>query len=490
MPNLTFTGDVQSATTTGVTFVVYAPFGTDAELSTYPDGNSHAVATHPLVLGLEQVAADGVNVCLLIDRVDDDTWLVDIPAGKPKVLTSRWKHDMQSPRTLAGLLRYAAGRYPSSALVLALEGHGAGYIPELDVSKLDVEHLTDGGDAGAIEWKIDEHKGAPLLPMGSPLLPMGSPLLPMGSPLLPVNHYPISSWGLAWALRTALPVAPRRLGVIHLNNCFNMSVELLHTIAPYADFATGYINYNFFTAGASYPAVSERLKKKGIAGTAELARWFAEANRDTLAAVPQHPTVGAAMRLAKMGPVAAAIDALAKALIIALTGATPAERPSVVGKIRDAIRKAQQYDTVETQLLDAPDELTDIASLATRLLTFDVNAAQVQAAANAVLAAVAGVKVYGANDFPWTSPTTRWNFSRSDLAMNILCPDPTLIGLWDWRSPYYLQKTPQPAQPQVIGFLSSTAWVDFIIEYHRDVPFIGLRPAAIPRYPAFRRVKT
>ena len=100
------------------------------------------------------------------------------------------------------------------------------------------------------------------------------------------------------------------------------------------------------------------------------------------------------------------------------------------------------------------------------------------------------MKVYGANDFPWTSPTTRWNFSRSDLAMNILCPDPTLIGLWDWRSPYYLQKTPQPAQPQVIGFLSSTAWVDFIIEYHRDVPFIGLRPAAIPRYPAFRRVKT
>ena len=78
-----------------------------------------------LVVALEQVAADGVNVCLLIDRVDDDTWLVDIPAAKPKVLSSRWKHDMQSPRTLAGLLRYAAQRYPSSALVLALEGHGA-----------------------------------------------------------------------------------------------------------------------------------------------------------------------------------------------------------------------------------------------------------------------------------------------------------------------------------------------------------------------------
>ena len=490
MPKLTFTGDVQSATTSGVTFVVYAPFGTDAELSTYPDGTTNKVATHPLVLALEQVADDGVNVCLLIDRVDDDTWLVDIPAKKPKVLTSRWKHDMQSPRTLAGLLRYAAQRYPSTALVLSLEGHGAGYIPELDVSKLDVEHITDGGEAGPVEWKVDEKKGAPLLPMGSPLLPMGSPLLPMGSPLLPMNHYPISSWGLAWALNAALPVTPRRVGAIHLNNCFNMSVELLHTIAPFADFATGYINYNFFTAGAGYPAVSERLKNKGTASTTELARWFAEANRDTLAAAPHHPTVGASVRLANMGAVASAIDALAIGLIVALTGATPAQRPTVVGKIRDAIRSAQQYDTVETQLLEAPDELTDIASLASRLRNFSVNAAQVQAAANAVLAAVSGVKIYGANDFPWTSPTTRWDFSRPDLAMNVLCPDPTLVGLWDWRSPYYLQKTPQPAQPQVIGFLANTAWVDFIIEYHRDVPFAGLRPAAIPRFPVFRRTGT
>jgi len=41
--------------------------------------------------------------------------------------------------------------------------------------------------------------------------------------------------------------------------------------------------------------------------------------------------------------------------------------------------------------------------------------------------------------------------SPPDVATNILCPDPTLLGLWDWRSPHYLQKTPQPAQPQVIG---------------------------------------
>lgn len=489
MPNLILSPGTHPATTQGVTFVVYAPFGTDAVLSTYPNGASLSVQTHPLVAALQQVAAAGTNVCALIDRVDDDTWLVEIPALKAKQFTSRWKQDMSSPRTLAGLLKYAAGRYPGTALVLALEGHGAGYLPELDISKLNVERLTDGGALGPIVWQIDRQKGAPLLPKGAPVLPMGSPLLPMGSPLLPVNHYPISTWGLAWALNAALPVAPRRLGVIHLNNCFNMSVELLHTIASFADYATGYINYNFFTAGEAYPPVFEKLKALGATSTKNLALWLAFANRDLLATAPNQPTVGGVVDLGRMPKVGALIDTLAKALIAALTGASSAERPQVVDKIRNAIRNAQQYDTVATQELETPDELTDVASLAAQLRTFDVNPAQVQPAASALLAALLDIKAYGANDFPWTSPTTRWDFSRKELAMNILCPDPLLAGLWDWRSPYYLQKVPQPVQPQVIPFLSANAWVDFIIEYHRNAPFIGLRPAAIPDYPVFRGTK-
>ena len=26
-----------------------------------------------------------------------------------------------------------------------------------------------------------------------------------------------------------------------------------------------------------------------------------------------------------------------------------------------------------------------------------------------------------------------------------------------------------------------TDWVDFLIEYHRDVPFVGVMPATVPR---------
>jgi len=32
--------------------------------------------------------------------------------------------------------------------------------------------------------------------------------------------------------------------------------------------------------------------------------------------------------------------------------------------------------------------------------------------------------------------------------------------------------------------------VQFIIEYHKDVPFVGILPAAIPDYPIFNRKHT
>jgi len=86
-------------------------------------------------------------------------------------------------------------------------------------------------------------------------------------------------------------------------------------------------------------------------------------------------------------------------------------------------------------------------------------------------------------------PAVRWDFRSRDLAMNILLPDPDRRGLYDWRSIYYLNKqaeTDTPlVQPHVIDFLKQTRWVDFLIEYHRDVPLKGLLPARIPDFPVF-----
>ena len=451
----------------GITLVVYAPFGTDTTLSDYllkpPDParpKEPEVARHPIVTQLRNVADAGVNVCALVDRVDDDTWLLEIPAGRrdQERLTSRSKNDMRSWRTLGALLRHAAESRPGTALVLALEGHGAGFLPDVDFAA-----------------------AANTSPAVSPT--MGAPLLGMGSPLLP-GHCPLSTLALRKALADAQALHPNRLAVIHLNNCFNMSVEVLHTIAPFADFATGYMNYNFFSAGQTYANVFQKIQTEGhgTASTALLARWIAEANRAHLSG--NEPTAGGAVQLTRMAGIADAIDALAGALVTAMT-VKPAARMTNVDKIRSAIANAQQYDTVGSWDLEVPDELTDIGSLASRLLSFDGdNAVQVKTAAEKLLHALSGIKVYGVSGSPYVAPERVWNLTGPNLAMNILCPDPLRTGTWDWRSPYYLRQGAKGEPPPEIDFLTRKKnWVNFIVEYHRDVPFVALRPSRIPPYP-------
>jgi hypothetical protein len=483
-----------AAPTAGVTLAVYAPFGTDAVLSRYPGQAPLSVAQHPLVLNLRQVADCGVHVSALVDLVDDDTWLVEIDAlkGASPRFTSRWKQQMSSWRTLAGFLRHTRSRRPGTAVVVALEGHGAGFLPELDVAQLDSKGLTQGG---SVEWELTVEGASPLLPMGSPLLPMGSPLLPMGSPLLPVDHMPLTTWGLAQGLAAGTPAGAAPYPVLHFDNCFNMSVELLHTVAvalagqPVAEWAAGYMNYNFFTAGAAYPLAFARLRNAGSATSEQLARWLAQGNADVLASKRNHPTTGGVVALSRLPGILTRLNALADALTAALAGATASARPAVVEKIRKALEAAQQYDTLAPQRLDVPDELVDVLGMAQRFTRFDVNAAAVQGAAKNLVSALSGIKAYGASDAPWTSPGTPWDFTSPDLAMNLLCPDPGLLGWWDWRSPYYLHVLPSAVQPRITPFQASAAWARFVIEYHRDAPFKGLRPAAIPDYPVFDRTQ-
>jgi hypothetical protein len=357
---------------------------------------------------------------------------------------------------------------------------------------LSMLNITDNGK---VVWKIGVTNespalpiGAPILPIGAPILPIGAPILPIGAPILPMNHMPISTWGMGKALKDAQAAGAPKLAVIHFNNCFNMAVELLHTIAPYAGYAAGYPNYNFFTAGAAYPEVFRKLNTQGSASPEQLARWFAEGNRDVLAAKRNHPTAGCVIHLAALHEVTEKLDDLADALLSALR--TAPNRAGVLDEITQAIIRAQQFDTEAGFTLETPDELTDLCSFAAALKDAAMPARyKVKEAAAALLKALEGIKVYGEDDQPWIDPAVRWNFSEPALAMNIFLPDPLLRGLWDWRSPHYLDVNPDPAkpavQPAIIDFLQVTDWVDFLIEYHRDTPFFGLLPAAIPEYPVF-----
>ena len=490
MPKLQHENGDDSPATDSVVLAVYAPFGSDEVLSRYPDGTSNELAQHPLFQSLLKVAAQRVHVAALIDLRDDDTYLVEIEAGRPQDVrvTSRWKQKMEEPRNLAGFLLHAHNAHPNAAVVLALEGHGAGFLPDLDPTQITIQNVTEDGK---IQWHIAKGQSVPQDKDGAPVLPMGSPTLPMGSPTLPGIRSVLSTWGLAEALRLAEAAGVPKLPVIHFNNCFNLSVEVMHTIAPYAHYATGYANYNFFTAGATYPSVFAQLRAAGTARAEQLAVWFAFANRDALQAKGNHPTMGGVVPLACMRGVAERVDDLADALLAAMRTASPQQRPQIVEKIKLAIRRAQQYDTEGRQELETPDELTDIRSLAHFLQKDDFGPSKVVPAAQALEKALAGIQRYGATDEPWTDLGVVWDFDpkKKSLAMNIFLPDPRREGVWDWRSPYYLTVNPDPTrprvQPNIIDFVKITDWVDFLIEYHKDVKFVGLLAPAIPVFPVF-----
>jgi hypothetical protein len=470
---------------------VHAPFGTDEALSTFPDGQLHSPLDHPLSRYLAEVARSGVEVVALLDLQSSGTWFVHVPAGRPADSTaaSLGRLDMADPESLTHLLSLAREAAPRRAVILTLEGHGAGFLPDLDKTAFTFDNFTGGG---AVQWRLGGLPGAsqgsaPFDDQGKPLVGEGAPVLPIGGPTLPTNHAAISTYGLGHALSSARQLEGVEIPVLHLNNCFNMSVELLHTVSPYAEYATGYCNYNFFTAGEAYPAVFARLAKAGAATSEELARWFAEENHRVLLENGHEPTVGCSVALSRMRDIVERVDDLSDALLAALRTASPSERPVTVAKIQKAIEHAQQYDSRSDFVLEVPDELTDLDSLATELMQQEFGPFKVHAAADALRVALSGIKVYGDKGTPWMSPGSVWNFHAKNLAMNIFLPDPMRKGLWDWRSQYYLDVNPDPqkaaVQPHIIDFVKITDWVDFLIEYHRDTAFVGLLPAAIPEFP-------
>ncbi len=481
----------QSAASEGVVFAVYAPFGTDEVLSTYPGTKRVPIERQALVRALQKVAGMGVHVVALIDLYDDDTYVVEIPAGAPQQMqiTSSWKEDMASPRALAGFLRHVHARHPCAALVLALEGHGAGFLPEIDLNRITAAAASGSGQ---YQWQLGGD-GAQVVPApNSPALPVISPVLPVISPVLPATRLPISTWGLGWALAQAQKAGAQRPAVIHFDNCFNMSVELLHTVAPHADYATGYANYNFFTAGSAYPRVFRRLRQSRRPVTADmLAKWFAAENAVGLRAKGNHPTVGATIRLADMGKLSKAIDRLADELLTLLAGA---DRRAQRDLIQAAAMAAQQYDTEGDYKLDPPDQITDLGGFATQLQARFAPNTGVNVAAGKVLDALRGVWQYGDFERPWPDENQIWDFRDSRLGVGILFPDPALQGNFDWRTPYYLSGKVDPAKPPahraVIPFLADRAtgsppWVRFIVEYHRGEPFRGFLRARAPEFPKF-----
>ena len=482
----------------GTIFVVYAPFGDDPMLTYQPDETATDVIQHTLVKSLMTIARDGVHVIALIDRMQRQTYLLDIPAGTTAQLTqtSQGKLDMAAPETLAWLLQTAAARQPGAAIVLSMEGHGAGYLPALDAAAIN-EALNSADD---IEWRISSDGTRPVardggvLPKTRGILPKTRGILPQAVGVLP--GMPMATYALGQALKSALDAGVPKLSVVHFCNCFNLSIEILHTLMPYADYAAGYPNYNYFTSGETYPAVFAAFKGGAVVSARDLATGFAKANGDALRARAGHPSAGGAIELARMKEISERVDDFADALLHALRATKGRRRNEVREWIRQSIASAQQYDTSGNFDLDSSDQFTDMRGFALWLIE---NAAahpgasrrfpRIVESAQALAAAAADVIVYADSGNPWMAPGARFEFDGPRMAMNVLLPDPMLEGVWDWRSPYYLEVNPDPADPKVqlgvIDFLQISDWVDFLIEYHKGVKFLRFLPRVKPTFPVY-----
>jgi hypothetical protein len=467
-----------------ITLALFAPLRNDDTLSRYTtlQPPSLDIEQHELVRSLRAVSIQGVNVVALVDRqVEPHSWLIEIPAGRPYDLIAHAlgkQVRMDEPQALADLLRRAMAFDATAEVVLCMEGHGAGYLPQLNpigLVEADLADLDPLSPGGVVQWQPPNvaigDDARPILPAVYP--PTGGP------PFWQDNQGLLSTWAIGKALDLAVNRSEgcgRKLAVIHFDNCFNLSVELLSTVADYAHYATGYMNYNFFTGGASYADVFARFRAQPNAGAGELADLFALRNQAKLNELAGHPTTGGAVALRRMAGIVEAIYCLATSMTLDMR--TDAQGRD---KIQAVIKEAQQYDTGSGFDLDVPDQLTDLRSLAKAVCDLETLSPQTQAAAEDLFQALDGIKVYGDNGEPLflqgQTPLVEWNFACAPLAMNILCPDPTREGLWDPRSPYYLLP-PIPALPNVIDFLrpqgdKHNPWLEFIVEYHLGAAFTG-----------------
>lgn len=497
MPGLERDRSAHAGCDDSIVLAVYAPFGSDENLSVFPRPTQAPIDQQEIVKRLWEVAQQGVHVSALVDLYDDDTWLVEMQAGRKPGLRfgSVWKQDMSRPQALAGFLRRVHARFPKSRIVLSLEGHGAGYLPELDFARLGHDDQTETPDGDQVQW-TQGPDGTTVAPAGaSPTLPADYDVLPPTMPGFPASTLPLSSWGVAAALRSAVRSGVPRPVIVNFANCFNAAVEHLHGLHKLAAFATGYANYNYFTAGLTYPEVFRRFVAGGGGSAARLASLFVTVNGELLDHKGHHPLVGAMVPLTRMPDLTRAIDRLAGALTQAMID-DPAP-PQVRHQIRDAVAATLQYDSDQNLALEVPDQVMDLGGFARRLRA-DPNfaaRADVLAGADAVLKAVKGLHRHGSDDDPYMNRGNRWNFKDPDLGLSIFFPDPLLQGTWDWRSPYYMagevKPDEPPAQRQQIDFLRLRAggqrapWVAFIAKYHEGVPFKRFLPVRELLFPAF-----
>lgn len=450
-----------------IVFAVYAPFGTDDRLSQQAD---------PFISNLAATAVPGfVHIVALVDN-KNATRLIEITDGSLQE-TCLSKRDMGDPQTLIDFMAYVQAAHPSTRVVLSLEGHGGGYIPDVDPSEIK-----------PTKWSTPTSDGdIPL--QATPTAKGLEPPLPMGSPELSGQEL-MSTYDLYEALDHITLSGTNKIDLLVLNNCFNLSVEVLATVAPFAEYAVGYPNYNFFSKGVPYQEVFSGETEN--TPTLEFAQKFAVTNRAYLHSIStppnEHPTIGGVVTLTQMYTITAYIDVLARELITAVN-------QGFSENIALAIETSQKYDTTSCQEdmhpefeLGVPDAFTDLHDFAGKLMeTFSgISASGVYTAAQDLYNATRNIQVYSDGGLhPWVHQDLDyfWEFP-SQLSLNIFLPIPNHHDFWDWRTLFYVGAPNRHANGlNTIDFVRTNHWREFLVTFYAQDDFAGIMRPCVPPAP-------
>ena len=330
--------------------------------------------------------------------------------------------DSADPTTLDEFTGWAQSQYPGEYNFLSLVDHGNGWSPDLYPGQPRGYNWLGG--VGGLFW--DDTSGN----------------------VMPTS---VLAEALEWISHG------NALDVIYIDACQMSTVEVMAELSPYAKHIVAHENF----AWAVYPYDKYFEGLDGTTTSEALAQKIATVNRDSWP-TKGHPAQVSIVSSSQMDNVLIKLDALASQLRTVLPD------HEIRLAIDEVVRNTTHVDENVDFLLNAEDSAIDLRHFASQLIDHGNIPASVKTAAQELITALdAAIDLnYNHSETPWPG-SERWDLSNlHGLSVYFPLAD-------EWKRAYY-------GPEGLPRFASTTAWDDFIQEWHGGT---RQRRAAAPEPP-------
>lgn len=346
-------------------------------------------------------ASPGAHVLALVDGAPSQgarggTRLYDLTRGTPVQISpdaapflAPGELNMGDPRTLTAFYEWGADTYPARHRLLAIVDHGGGWAPSATLyppGVLPIHRKVRISGGSGLSW--DETGGADTSDTSDDADYLDSK--EMATALATINGH-------------------RALDVLFYDVCLMGMVEVAYQASGSATFLVSSQNIGWSPVGEEGRYVRLVQGLTSSASPQQMAERLVAAYGAGLPPA-EHPYTIAAVRLAALGELRTAMDALTAELIRAL------DTPGGITDLRRAYLEAQKID-YDSDLVVEPDTdgFVDIKHFAQRVAA-NFAAPAVDAAAARVAAAIdAAVVARGQrSEAPWSDPDRRWELDNTN----------------------------------------------------------------------------